>query len=83
MDGSEYLKYVTERVVSYMERSEDRGDTEEEKDNKPHLPKKLSREPWVTRWFGIAPLGLMLWWGNRAARKNETHSEARSMNSAD
>ena len=66
MDSSEYLKYVTERVVSYME-IPGQTDEEEEKPNK-----KLSREPWLTRWFGMAPMGLMMWWGNRVDKKKNT-----------
>jgi hypothetical protein len=73
MDGTEYLKYVTERVVSYM-------DTEAEEEAKPH--KKLSREPWLTRWFGVLPMGFMMWWANRADKKNRTHPEVRSVNSS-
>lgn len=72
MDSSEYLKYVTERVVSYMD-SPNQTEEEEEKQNK-----KLSREPWLTRWFGVAPMGLMMWWGNRADKKKRTHPEVRS-----
>ncbi|QMV43964.1 YqzE family protein [Cohnella cholangitidis] len=72
MDSSEYLKYVTEKVVKYM-------DPSEEEETKPS--RKASREPWLTRWFGLAPLGLMMWWGARTHGKNETHPEARSMDS--
>jgi hypothetical protein len=71
MDGTEYLKYVTERVVSYMD-----TEVEEAKSNK-----KLSREPWLTRWFGVLPMGFMMWWAKRADKKNRTHPEVRSMNS--
>lgn len=74
MDGSEYLKYMTERVVSYMERSED----EESK-----AARKLGKEPWLSRWFGIAPLGIRVWWASRADKKSKTRREARSANSSD
>ncbi|TVY04341.1 YqzE family protein [Cohnella terricola] len=72
MDSSEYLKYMTERVVSYMERSEDEETS----------PPKKSREPWLTKWFGVAPLGLMVWWMNRTESRNKTRPEARSANSS-
>ncbi|RKP54389.1 YqzE family protein [Cohnella endophytica] len=75
MDGNEYVKYVTERVVSYMERPEDE-DAEES------APRMLSREPWLTRWFGVAPLGIMMWWGNRVEKRNKTHPEVRSVDSS-
>ncbi|RED56286.1 YqzE family protein [Cohnella lupini] len=70
MDGSEYLKYVTEQVVSYM-------DTPADENEKKH--KKVSREPWLTKWFGVAPMGLMMWWNNRVDKKNKTHPEVRSL----
>ncbi|BBI32914.1 YqzE family protein [Cohnella abietis] len=75
MDSSEYIKYMTEQVVGYMDRPK------EETEVKSH--KKLSREPWLTRWFGVAPMGLMMWWGNRRDTKNKTHPEVRSVNSSD
>jgi hypothetical protein len=70
MDGSEYLKYVTEQVVSYMEAPAN-------EDEKKH--KKVSREPWLTKWFGVAPMGLMMWWNNKVDKKNKTHQEVRSL----
>ncbi|MFC4596688.1 YqzE family protein [Cohnella hongkongensis] len=74
MDGSEYLKYVTERVVSYMDRP---------KEEKPEKPAGKIKEPWLTKWFGVAPIGLRIWWGSRALRKNKTRQEAaRSANSS-
>lgn len=59
-DGAEYLKYVTERVVSYWE--------------KPHTPearreRRQKREPWMVRWFGqLLPIGLGIWWSRRKTR---------------
>ncbi|TFE27516.1 YqzE family protein [Cohnella luojiensis] len=73
MDGSEYLKYMTEQVVSYMEIPSE----EEEKKQQ----KMISREPWLTKWFGAAPMGLMMWWNNKTDKKNKTHPEVRSVNS--
>ncbi len=69
MDGSDYLKYVTERVVSYMERPK-----EEEKEKR----EASGKEPWLTRWFGMAPMGLMVWWATLSDRKSQTRPEARS-----
>jgi hypothetical protein len=74
MESSDYLKYMTERVVSYL----DTPAAEEEV-----MPdRKISREPWLTRWFGVLPMGLMMWWGNKTDKKNKTHSEAHSMNTS-
>ncbi|MFC5467287.1 YqzE family protein [Cohnella suwonensis] len=74
MDGSEYLKYVTERFVSYMDRPAE-PQTEDREGQQPHAG-KISREPWLTRWFGVAPLGVQMWWTGRAERKNKTRQEA-------
>lgn len=75
MESSDYLKYMTERVVSYLDNKTD----EEEEDTQ---EKKVSREPWLTRWFGVLPMGLMMWWGQKADKKNKTHPEVRSMESS-
>ncbi|WP_239615384.1 YqzE family protein [Cohnella mopanensis] len=74
MDSSEYLKYMTEKVVKYID-SPTEADAEETKPNR-----KISREPWLTRWFGMAPMGIMMWWGSRTNRNQETHPEVRSVN---
>lgn len=57
MDGSEYFKYVTARVVHYWESP--RG---------PEIrrERRRKREPWMTRWFGqLLPIGLRIWWNRR------------------
>ena len=73
MDSSEYLKYVTEKVVGYIDRNRSAED-------EPAEPAKLSKEPWLTKWFGVAPLGVMLWWNNRSEEKSKTRPKARSAN---
>lgn len=70
MDSSEYLRYMTEKVVSLI----DNPQAEQEE----HV-KKRTPEPWLSRWFGVAPMGIMMWWGNRRNKKNETHREVRSV----
>lgn len=75
MDGSEYLKYMTEKVVKYIETPSEAEQTDEAKPGK-----KISKEPWLTRWFGVAPMGIMMWWGSRADKKNKAHPEVRSAN---
>lgn len=74
MESSDYLKYMTERVVSYLD------NTAADEEAKPD--RKISREPWLSRWFGVLPIGLMMWWGNKMDKKNKTHPEERSMNSS-
>lgn len=48
--GDELVKYITERVVTYMETPKD-----VRKQN------KQLREPWVLRWFGYAPYSMLRW----------------------
>jgi hypothetical protein len=77
MDGTEYLKFMTERVVSYIDKSiEGESDDGQEADQ----DEGRSREPWLIRWFGVLPMGIMMWLGGRGARKNKTHSNVRSVN---
>ncbi|MBW7454685.1 YqzE family protein [Paenibacillus sepulcri] len=60
-DSDEWVKYVTEQFVQYVETSKD-----ERKQSRQTA--KASREPWLTKWFGIAPLGVALWWRSRSGR---------------
>lgn len=64
----DYLKYMTEKAVAYWspEAAESRQ------------ARKLHREPWATRWFGVLPLGVSMWWGQLETRKNKSRAEARS-----
>lgn len=47
--GDELVKYITERVVTYIE-------TPKEERRRNSRPK----EPWAEKWFGMIPLGLTL-----------------------
>jgi hypothetical protein len=60
--GDEYVKYMTEQFVAYWETPK-----EERKLNKAQA--KASREPWLTRWFGYAPMSVILWWRGRMGRQ--------------
>ncbi|GGG22077.1 YqzE family protein [Paenibacillus abyssi] len=63
-NGAEYVKYVTERVVHYME-------TPKEERHRRRAEAKAHKEPWLTQWFGVAPLGLMIWWNGRKGRQRK------------
>jgi hypothetical protein len=66
-DGAEYLKYVTERVVSYWETP---------KAPESRRERRRKREPWVTRWFGqILPAGIGIWWSSRKSAGGFTSAE--------
>jgi hypothetical protein len=60
-DGSDYLRYVTQRVVTYWETPKA---PEYRRERRQH------REPWVTLWFGqLLPIGIRVWLNGR---KTET-----------
>ena len=77
-DGKEYVTFVAKRLVTYME-------TPAEERRRIRTEAKRRREPWLARWFGWAPYGVVLWWRGRkeraAARRSgqsETVSAANS-----
>ncbi|MFC5529217.1 YqzE family protein [Cohnella yongneupensis] len=70
-DNADYLKFMTEKVVSYLDKSPEAAQTRQER--------KQLREPWVTRWFGVVPLGVSMWWGKLELRKNKDRAEAQSV----
>ncbi|MNO16665.1 hypothetical protein D3C76_63510 [compost metagenome] len=56
--GDELVKYITERVVDYVE-------TPREIRKERRIRNK---EPWSSRWFGMIPFSISLWAG-RLPRK--------------
>ncbi|GCL71120.1 MULTISPECIES: YqzE family protein [Paenibacillus] len=50
----ELVKYVTQQVVKYM-------DTPKEVRKQVKAGKKVGREPWQYRWFGMLPFVLRMW----------------------
>jgi hypothetical protein len=63
MESSDYLKYMTEKVVTYLDKD---NQTEEQEESV-----KKKREPWLTRWFGVIPMGIMMWWGHKGFKGEE------------
>ncbi|WP_159887195.1 YqzE family protein [Paenibacillus puerhi] len=61
--GDELVKYVTERVVRYM-------DTPKEVRRQVRAGRKESREHWEVRWFGMLPLAIRMW-SNRLVRRKD------------
>ncbi|MBO2942616.1 YqzE family protein [Paenibacillus sp. F411] len=47
--SDDLIKYITQRVVSYM------GTPKEER------RRRMAKEPWSTRWFGMLPFSMSLW----------------------
>ncbi|TYP73733.1 YqzE family protein [Paenibacillus methanolicus] len=62
------IKYVTQQVVTYI-------DTPEEERRQKRQAAKAAREPWLTKWFGMAPVGIALWWRARKDRTMETEQQ--------
>ncbi|MDF2658186.1 MAG: YqzE-like protein [Paenibacillus sp.] len=58
----DYIKYLTERVVAYM-------DTPPEVRKEQRILHKSTRMPWHVRWFGMIPLSIAIWWKRRRERK--------------
>ncbi|MEK8130505.1 YqzE family protein [Paenibacillus filicis] len=52
--SDELVKYVTERVVRYI-------DTPREVRKQARAGRKETRERWEVRWFGMLPLALGMW----------------------
>jgi|GEM_PF-1216636 hypothetical protein len=74
----EFFKFVGKQLVTYV------GQPPEQRQQRRQLRQeaKAMREPWMTRWFGIAPLSVMFWvngWKKRHSeqkRRSSRHSEA-------
>ncbi len=70
-DMAEYVKYVTERVVTHWEKPKEPPEARRER--------RRRREPWMLRWFGqLLPVGIVIWWNGRrlAARRNDPPDSA-------
>ena len=70
-DMADYVKYVTERVVTRLEKPQEAPEARRERRRK--------REPWMLRWFGhLLPVGIFVWWRGRrlAARRTEPSDSA-------
>ncbi|SDC25760.1 YqzE-like protein [Paenibacillus sp. UNCCL117] len=52
--SDELVKYVTERVVRYI-------DTPREVRRQVRAGRKEAKEPWEVRWFGMLPLSIRMW----------------------
>ncbi|MFD0962185.1 YqzE family protein [Paenibacillus chungangensis] len=56
------VKYLTEQFVQFIE-------TPHEQRKQAKASAKATKEPWLTRWFGWGPVGMLLWW------KSKNHDE--------
>jgi len=56
--GDELLKYITEKVVVFIEDPSSRRS-------------EAPKQPWSQRWFGMLPLGLSIWRSNLSDRSKK------------
>ncbi|WP_309123309.1 YqzE family protein [Paenibacillus sp.] len=54
--GEEIVKYVTQKVVQYIDTPSDRRKREREL-------RRRKNEPWTTRWFGMIPMSVSMLFG--------------------
>ena len=54
--GEDLVKYVTQKVVQYIDTPSDRRKRERER-------RRRASEPWTTRWFGMIPMSVAMWFG--------------------
>lgn len=62
--GNDLAKYMAEQFIHYME-------TPKEQRRQTKSSAKALREPWLTRWFGWGPAGLVIWWRMKSERMRE------------
>lgn len=72
--GDELVKYITERVVDYVETPREI-----------RRERSKVKEPWSRRWFGMIPFSISLWAGQlpkprkKEARQKEQASGSREV----
>jgi hypothetical protein len=54
--GEDIVKYVTQKVVQYIDTPSDRRKRERER-------RRRASEPWTSRWFGMIPMALSMLFG--------------------
>lgn len=62
-DGSDLLKYMTNRVATYLTTPQASARS------------KSNRLPWTTRWFGMVPMGMQLWWEDKRGKPSRREAE--------
>lgn len=59
-DGDELVKYITEKVVVYMENP-----------RSSRIRSDNPKQAWTEKWFGMLPLGLSIWRNNLSHKHEE------------
>ncbi|TYR82429.1 YqzE family protein [Priestia megaterium] len=55
MKTNDYVKYVTQQLVQYMDQPKEQRRTQ-------RIKKKEARSSFSNRWFGMIPLSFMMWY---------------------
>jgi hypothetical protein len=53
LSTNDYVKFMTQQLVTYMEQPK-------EERRKKREQRKQEKQPFLSRWFGILPFGLLL-----------------------
>jgi hypothetical protein len=64
MSTNDYVKFVTQQFVAYMDRP--KSDRQQKREQR-----KREREPFLVRWFGILPLCITLYYNKIRQSKQE------------
>lgn len=62
--GDELVKYITERVVDYVETPRE-----------VRRERSRAREPWGNRWFGMIPFAISLWMKQLPRKRGKARSK--------
>ncbi|WP_427052560.1 YqzE family protein [Paenibacillus sp. TC-CSREp1] len=68
--GDELVKYITQRVVHYMDTPKD--------ERKERRAQSRRKEPWSIKWFGMIPFAVSLWVGQKESSMKLKHRKHHS-----
>jgi hypothetical protein len=68
MSTNDYVKFVTQQFVSYM--NSPKQDRKQKRQQR-----RSEREPFLNRWFGVLPLSIALLYQKNADKKHEKRAE--------
>ncbi|WP_242218764.1 YqzE family protein [Bacillus cereus group sp. BfR-BA-01380] len=64
MSTNDYIKYVTQQFVSYM-------DAPKEDRKQKRQQRREEREPFLNRWFGMLPLSAAIFYGQMKKKRKK------------
>lgn len=63
--GDELVKYIMQRVVTYIDTPKEQRLSRKELQHRP-------KEPWSVRWFGLLPMAIKMWVSQWRRQKNKS-----------